>query len=154
MILVASSLSLLAIVAGMFLYAKTIKEELNRLFKIVAFFIIIVGFLNLFVGSAFFIVRKIYLIGVHFHNRENCAYGQYGHMKGHGCDYMSGEGMNCENYDDNGRNWHHNEMRMDGGTGCCSSMMDMKGMKEMMNEKSCSMKGNMMMKKDSIMNKK
>ena len=47
MILIATSLSLLAIVAGMHLLAKTKKEDLGKFFKYVSYFVIVVGFLSI-----------------------------------------------------------------------------------------------------------
>lgn len=58
MILIASSVSLLVIVAGMFLLAKTQKDNLSNLFKYVSYFVIIVGFLNLFYGGIHFIMKQ------------------------------------------------------------------------------------------------
>lgn len=58
MILIAASMSLLVIIAGMFLLAKTQKENLSNMFKYVSYFVIIVGFLNLFGGGAFFMAKK------------------------------------------------------------------------------------------------
>jgi hypothetical protein len=51
-------MSLLVIIAGMFLLAKTQKENLSNLFKYVSYFVILVGFLNLFGGGAFFVMKK------------------------------------------------------------------------------------------------
>jgi ABC-type nickel/cobalt efflux system permease component RcnA len=51
MILIASSFSLLVIVAGMFLLAKTQKDGLSNFFKYISYFVIILGFLNLFCGG-------------------------------------------------------------------------------------------------------
>lgn len=47
MLLIATSLSLLAIVAGMFLLAKSKTENLGNFFKYVSYFIVLVGFLSL-----------------------------------------------------------------------------------------------------------
>ena len=58
MILIAASMSLLVIIAGMFLLAKTQKENLSNLFKYVSYFVILVGFLNLFGGGAFFVMKR------------------------------------------------------------------------------------------------
>lgn len=58
MILIAASMSLLVIIAGMFLLAKTQKENLSNLFKYVSYFVIIVGFLNLFGGGVLFMAKK------------------------------------------------------------------------------------------------
>ena len=57
MILIAASFSLLVIVAGMFLLAKTQKDNLSNFFRYVAWFVIIVGFLNFFGGSAIMVVH-------------------------------------------------------------------------------------------------
>lgn len=51
-------MSLLVIIAGMFLLAKTQKENLSNLFKYVSYFVILVGFLNLFGGGALFMAKK------------------------------------------------------------------------------------------------
>ncbi len=58
MILIAASMSLLVIIAGMFLLAKTQKENLSNFFKYVSYFVILVGFLNLFGGGALFMAKK------------------------------------------------------------------------------------------------
>ncbi len=58
MILIAASMSLLVIIAGMFLLAKTQKENLSNLFKYVSYFVIRVGFLNLLGGGAVFMAKK------------------------------------------------------------------------------------------------
>ena len=47
MVLISTSLSLLAIVAGMHLLALTNKENLGRFFKLTSYFIVIVGFLSI-----------------------------------------------------------------------------------------------------------
>lgn len=138
MIVVASSLSLLAIVAGMFLYAKTVKDNLNQFFKIVAFFIVIVGFINLFIGSAFIMMEKIYM---HHQKMEKKSHGYHGKkMKKHM--QMSCEGMdNC------------NEMGMMGGKECKMVMMKSKDCCPSMMAKESCMKTDMMMMKDSMMKK-
>lgn len=151
MILIASSLSLLAIVAGMFLYAKTIKDQLNRLFKIVSFFIIIVGFLNLFAGSAFYIMKKIYRFGIHHRNMEMGIYVPHGNKmkwQKHKHKHMSCEGMNkraCEYFM---KAMNCDEMEQMDDDESYSSMARMK------RDKSCCLKEKMMMKKDSVMIKK
>lgn len=58
MILIAASMSLLVIIAGMFLLAKTQKENLSNLFKYVSYFVILIGFLNLFGGGLIFMAKK------------------------------------------------------------------------------------------------
>jgi len=152
MILVASSLSLLAIVAGMFLYAKTIKEELNRLFKIVSVFIIIAGFINLFAGCAFFMVKKIYMFSAYHHNIENAGYGYHGNkIKNQKYMHMKRDRMCDDNYE-----CRHKTM-------CCDEMMGMEtddccpsgiAMRRMMKGKSYCLPGKMMIKKDSVIIKK
>lgn len=138
MIIVASSLSLLAIVAGMFLYAKTIKDNLNQFFKIAAYFIIIVGFINLFVGSAFIMMEKIYK---HHQKMEKGNYGHHGKkMKKHKYKQMSYEGMSDRNCDYKTKSMCCDEMGMMGGKNCGMGMMDKEG---------C-MKECMMMKNDSM----
>lgn len=149
MILVASSLSLLAIVAGMFLYAKTIKEQLNRFFKIVSLFIIIVGFLNLFAGSAFFMMKKIYTFGAYYHNMGNRGYWHHGKKQTYM--HMKRDRMCPESYGCRGQAMCCDEMMAMGNEGCCPSGM---GMNRMMNDKSCCMPGKMMIKKDSVIMKR
>lgn len=152
MILVASSLSLLAIVAGMFLYAKTIKEELNRFFKIVSLFIIIVGFLNLFAGSAFFMVKGIYKFGAYHHNMEKGGYGHHGNkIKKQKYMHMKYDKMCDENNECRRMVMCCNEMKTMETDDCCPSGM---GMNRMMKDKSYCMPGKMMIKKDSIIMKK
>ncbi|CAN5572824.1 hypothetical protein BH10BAC1_BH10BAC1_12960 [soil metagenome] len=58
MILIAASMSLLVIIAGMFLLAKTQKENLSNLFKYVSYFVILSGFLMLFGGGLLFVAKK------------------------------------------------------------------------------------------------
>jgi hypothetical protein len=60
MILIASSFSILVIVAGMFLLAKTQKDNLSNFFKYISYFVIIFGFLSLFAGAAHFVMRHFY----------------------------------------------------------------------------------------------
>lgn len=158
MLLISSSLSLIAIVAGMFLYAKAIRDGLSRFFKFVACFIIIVGFLNLFIGHAFFTIKSIYKCGSHHNKMKMMWHGHHGKkMKKHCCKYMS---MYCKDED----NSNCEDKIMEGhemmeGKGCmmegksCSSMMEMDE-KSMMNKKPSCMKGNMMMKNDSVKVKK
>jgi hypothetical protein len=151
MIIVASSLSLLAIVAGMFLYAKTLKDNLNLFFKIVSCFIIIVGFLNLFIGSAFMMIEKMYM---HHQKMEMGSYEHHGKkMKKHMNKHWSNEGMddeNCECKTDK----CCDEMGMMRGNECEMSMMKNKECCPSMMDKESCMKTNMMMKKDSIVMKK
>lgn len=143
MILVASSLSLLVIAVGMFLYAKTLKENLSRFFKIVALFIVIVGFLNLFVGSAIFMVKKIYMFGAHHHNMGQGGYGHHEKkMKKHGAKYRSCGGE-CQY---GGKGGHCGKMKMACGQDCCPSMM---GKKDIDHGSACVRKS-MIIKKDTI----
>lgn len=152
MILVASSLSLLAIVAGMFLYAKTIKDELNRFFKIVSLFIIIVGFLNLFAGSAFFMVKGIYKFSKYHHNLQKGGYGHHGNkMKKQKYMHMKSDKMCDENYECRKKVMCCDEMMAMETDDCCPSGM---GMKRMMKDKSHCMPGKTMTRKDSIIMKK
>lgn len=138
MIVVASSLSLLAIVAGMFLYAKTIKDNLNQLFKIVSYFIVIVGFLNLFIGSAFIMLEKMYM---HHQKMEMHSYKHDKKMKKHMYKYMGHEGMG-----------YRKEMGMMGEKECDMSMMK-NCCPTLMDKESC-MKACTMMERDSMMMKK
>jgi hypothetical protein len=156
MIILASSLSLLAIVAGMFLYAKTLKENLNQLFKIVSYFIIIVGFINLFVGSAALIIEKI-VMHVHHYKMEVDSYGHHEKkMKKNRHKNMSCDGMNMMGCGNKSMNEHCSEMGMMEGNDCEMGMMmkDKDCCSSMMNKKSSCMKSNMMMKKDSLVLKK
>ncbi len=148
MILVASSLSLLAIGTGMFLYAKTLKEGLNRFFKFGSLFIIIVGFLNLFAGCAFFIAKGIYKVSTYHHNMEKGSYGHHGNkMKKYS--HMKSERMHNDNYEHRMKSTcccvGMNEMESDE---CCPSGMGL------MKDKSYCVPGKMMVRKDSIIMKK
>ncbi|MGZ4055907.1 MAG: hypothetical protein ACXVPM_13445, partial [Bacteroidia bacterium] len=58
MVLITSSFSLLVIVAGMFLLAKTQKEGLSNMFKYVSYFVIGCGFFSLFAGGAVFVIKR------------------------------------------------------------------------------------------------
>lgn len=88
-------MSLLVIIAGMFLLAKTQKENLSNLFKYVSYFVILSGFLMLFGGGLLFMAKKCMKhvearaeMNCHKHNKHKKA-----------CSRMSmcehGEGM-CE----------------------------------------------------------
>lgn len=152
MLIVSSSLSLLAIVAGMFLYAKTIKDELNWLFKTVAYFIIIAGFLNLFSGCAFFALKTIYKIGANrIEMQKNMHDGCDKKMKKNKskCKHMSCvEKIEKEKCDHGEMMEGCGEMKVMQADGCSESMIGMKG-----GNMSC-MKGHMMMKKDSVFTKR
>ena len=77
MILIAASMSLLVIIAGMFLLAKTQKENLSNFFKYVSYFVILIGFLNLIGGGAIFMAKKC---------MKHCAAMSQGHCeKEDGC---------------------------------------------------------------------
>ena len=60
MLLIATSLSLIAIVAGMFLLAQTKKDNLGNLFKYVSYFVVVVGFLCLVCISTRCMMRGCY----------------------------------------------------------------------------------------------
>lgn len=149
MIIIACSLSLLAIVSGMFLLAKTQKDNLSNMFKYVAYFVIIAGFFHVVVGGALFTMRTIYNCGAEHFKMENTCEGMHGkHMKNKKCKRMS---MSCDKMGDENceKGMMMNEGKcMETGKDCCANM---KGMKD---EKSSCMKGNMMMKKDSVVIKK
>ncbi len=145
MIVVASSLSLLAIVAGMLLYAKTIKDGLNLFFKIIALFIIIVGFINLFAGSAVLLIEKVYTTKMNHRKMESklcktCG----GKLKNHACKIKSCRNKcrekSCYQMD----SYNSNEICSMDNEHCSSSMMDEKSLRI----------HSMMMKKDSIMKNK
>lgn len=118
MFIVAVPLTLLVITGGMFLLAKTQKENLGNLFKYVSYFIIIAGFLALACTVARGVKRKI----MGRQHMERCMPMQMNCMQG-------GMGMGC-----------CNQMMMSGG-GCnhhgilgggCGSMR--KGCKHEMEE--------------------
>jgi hypothetical protein len=105
-ILISSGLSLLALTGGMFLLAKSNKDMLSMFFKLVAYFIIIVSFLNL-ACTALHGVMRIY--GKHyFYNRmrdhEKFREGPIGH---HYDDYYMGryDRRNDWREDRNGYSW-------------------------------------------------
>jgi hypothetical protein len=85
MILIASSFSLLVIVAGMFLLAKTQKEGLSNMFKYVSYFVIGCGFFSLFAGGTVFIIKRC-MMHCQMQNRMNCErnYEHYSHWKHEG----------------------------------------------------------------------
>ena len=146
MILLASSFSLLVIVAGMFLLAKTQKDGLSSMFKYVSYFVIGCGFFSLFAGGTVFILKRC-MMHCQQQNQMNCErdFGRCSHWK-------HGHGESC------GREREENE---DGGE-CIRKeiiMRDGAGMgedkcegKEGMAGKECCKK--MMMKKDSVVVKK
>lgn len=154
MILISSSLSLLAIVAGMFLYAKTIKEELSRLFKIVACFIVVVGFLNLFIGCAFFTIKTIYKCGTHHYKMEKMLHDHHGSkMKKHKGKCMSAHGMRAEGCNTMMMD-HRNKMEMMVGNDCCSASKKMVDGSSMLNGKHYCEEEHRLMKKDSSKKKR
>lgn len=148
MILIAASLSLLVIIAGMFLLAKTQKENLSNLFKYVSYFVILVGFLNLFGGGAFFMAKKC---------MKHCSVQSKGHCgKGDDCHKKKKRKKACsamEMCDEGGRG-----MCKEGGSEVCIEkrvVMNCEGMKEECEKSTANdcCKGKMI-KKDSIVLKK
>jgi hypothetical protein len=145
MIIVASLLALLVIVAGMFLLAKTQKEGLSNMFKYVSYFVIGCGFFSLFAGGTIFIISRCMMHMQKQHemneekNFEHCS-----HWKHHGesCEREEGEeeGGNCIRKEIIIRDGEE----MNGES--CEGKEGMKG------EKECCKK--MMMKKDSVVIKK
>ena len=145
MIVVASSLSLLAVVAGMFLYAKTIKDNLNLFYKIVASFIIIIGFINLFAGSAVIMIEKIYSLKMNHQKKGHKLCGTCGEKhKKHKCKLMSCQKIDEEYGEHLMKSNHGNRMCNMSNENCCSAMMDLKSMKI----------NSMMLKKDSTIKNK
>jgi hypothetical protein len=156
MILIAASFSLLVIVAGMFLLAKTQKENLSRLFKYVSYFVIIVGFLNFFGGGACMLMRMCMK-----HCAENCETKHCKkskrdkHCKMERCEQMKCEmgGMDDEKCSMmNGKKCHmeNGKCVMDGGK-CCMEMEE-ECAEEGMGKSCC--KEKMIIKKDSVIIKK
>ncbi len=104
MLLIATALSLLAIVAGMNLLARTKIENLGKLFKFISWFVILIGFLCLlFIG-----IRSV----MHFGgkgghhgmmkygrcmnvNQMNCCKGREGMMHGRGGHGQMNMGADC-----------------------------------------------------------
>lgn len=86
--IIAISVSLLAIVAGMTLFTKTQKEGLGLFFKSVSLFVIIAGFLNIFAVCAFTAMKACYMKG-EYHNKmkQHCKGMHDGNMQG----YMWGD---------------------------------------------------------------
>ena len=135
MILLACSFSLLVIVSGMFLLAKTKKDGLSKMFMYVSYFVIFCGFFSLFAGGAACIAKRCMM-----HCQTECK-------EDRDCDHHGRADGYC-----------HKGMMM---TGDCDEMHEGEGMemkksccKEMHNEKSECMHGTMMPKKDSIVTKK
>jgi energy-coupling factor transporter transmembrane protein EcfT len=150
MILIVSSFSLLVIVAGMFLLAKTQKDNLSNFFKYVSYFVIIVGFLNLFAGG-------VHMILGHFYKQCAMEYEmQHGKKSKHGkhakmmmFKHMSGEdGMMNEE-----KCMMMNDEKCSMGKEKCMDMEKCGESGGMMNGKSCC-KEKMMMKKDTVIIKK
>lgn len=142
MILIASSFSLLVIVAGMFLLAKTQKDGLSNMFKYVSYFVILSGFFSLFAGSTAFIVKRC-MMHCQMQNRMQCERNNEhcSHWKHHG--ESCGREEECEGGMKEHCDGMNEEKCMEMKNECCS---------EMKNEK-C-MKGNMIIKKDTIVIKK
>jgi hypothetical protein len=153
MILVASCLSLLVIAAGIFLYSKTIKDELSRFIRIAAYFLIIVGFMNFFAAGALFMAKGIHSCFDKGDGMRNTCMKHHG-KKNKKCksqtrscymlqDGMCGKSMDCDPH-------HEMMMKMHGGSSC---MMEHK-IPCMMGAKMPCVKEGGPMKKDSIMLKK
>jgi hypothetical protein len=142
MILIASSFSLLVIVAGMFLLAKTQKDNLSSFFKYVSYFVILVGFLNFFGGGACMLAHMC-MKHCAAQCKEHCekGHGKHGHMKD---DMMMEKRM----------------MMMHGHGDCCMGEEKCMGMEQgcpeagMKHEGACCKDKMMMMKKDTVIIKK
>jgi len=127
MILIAASMSLLVIVAGMFLLAKTQKENLSNLFKYVSYFIILVGFLNLFGGGAIFMAKKFMKRGAAQHEnhckKDNDCHKKKKHKKAcsgmNECEGGSGEMCIEKRIIINGEEMSEEGMKKD----CCKDKM-------------------------------
>jgi hypothetical protein len=143
MIFITSSFSLLVIVSGMFLLAKTQKDNLSNFFKYVSYFVIIVGFLNLFFGGVHMLMRSF-----HQHYAAEMHHGKkYKHGKHKRDKVMIYKNMSCDNEMINED--HH---QMSGNYDC--EMEKEKCMKTgMMEGKSCC-KEKMIIKKDTLIIKK
>lgn len=84
----AAALSLLVIVAGMFLLAKTQKENLSNMFKYVSYFVVFSGFVILFGGGMFTVVKKCVR---HMKNSQShCEGGNECSSKHKSCSRMEG----------------------------------------------------------------
>ena len=142
MLLISSSVSLIAIVAGMFLYAKTIKDGLNRFFKFVALFIIIIGFFNFFLAEAFFSVKSIYKYAKHHDKMKMKCNEHHGSKMEKQCYKYGACDVKSDSCEDKMMAGHE----MMEGKHCCL-MMDAKNM---MHGKSSHMKCDMIIKKDSL----
>ena len=145
MILIASSFSLLVIVAGMFLLAKTQKDGLSSTFKYVSYFVVLCGFFSLFAGGTAFIVKRC-MMHYQMQNRmqwerndEHCSHWRHANESS-GREEECGDEMKTGHCD--GMN---EEKCMEMKKECCS---------EMKGDKSECMKGNMIIKKDSIIIRK
>jgi hypothetical protein len=164
MILISFTLALIAIVFGAKLLAQFQKESLGALYKYLAWFVIVMGFLVLMCDVAHSLMRMCHRGDA---NRMNTEYMM---MNGDGNGMMGG---NCPMM------MHHGDMRHEGGmmncggnSNCCMHGGDMCHDGGMMNCKddgkggascnegggmsggSCSMMGNMKDKKDSAKAKK
>lgn len=149
MILIASSFSLLVIVAGMFLLAKTQKDGLSNMFKYVSYFVILCGFFSLFAGGTMFIIKRC-MMHCQMENRMQCD------RNDDHCDQWKNASKKCEKGEMNPENCGE-EMKM----GHCEGMTEEKCIE--MKKECCSemkggnmdcKKGNMIIKKDSIIIKK
>jgi ABC-type nickel/cobalt efflux system permease component RcnA len=78
--LISASISLMVITGGMFLLAKAKIEMLGKFFKVIAYFIIIVGFLNL--GTTFLHCVMRSYGNYHFYSKMN-RYEQFKEKHSH-----------------------------------------------------------------------
>jgi hypothetical protein len=144
MILIASSFSLLVIVAGMFLLAKTQKEGLSSLFKYVSYFVIACGFFSLFAGGTAFVIRRC-MMHMQMRNHMDCE-REFSHCN----HWKQNESCNREDNEQEGGMCIRKEIIIKDGEEMNDDKCEGKG--DMMGGKDCCKK--MMMKKDSVIIKK
>ena len=149
MILIASSFSLLVIVAGMFLLAKTQKDGLSNAFKYVSYFVIGCGFITFFGGGAAFVIKRC-MMCCQMENRMNCERSfencsHWGHSESCG---RGGEREECEEGEGHGM-CMRKEIIIQGGEEMNGEACE--GKEGMAAGKDCCKK---MMKKDSVVIKK
>ncbi len=88
------SITLIAIVAGMLLLAKTQKDNLGTIYKVISYFVIISGFLALICGACCGVCRLAHCGQGGCSSMEKCSMmGEQG-MEG-GCCKMMGGGGRC-----------------------------------------------------------
>jgi len=133
MVLIPIALTLIAITAGMFLLAKTNKDNLGILFKIVAYFIIISGFLNL-ACSAMMCMMGFY--GKHHFNGEMKMHNKWMKHNMELYHHNMGMGMRNEGYWNSNGNCNEKNYGCDDGCnreksnrcytmgGCCKTEKD------------------------------